>query len=261
MKTRIRELTEKESLSHGELSHFKRLINEVYPKGNISIVSDAWDFWKVIYEYLPALKDEILARDGRVVIRPDSGDPVNIICGARMSCNPMNKEYESSTKGYGEGAYKALWDIFGGTTNDKGYKVLNPKIGLIYGDSITQDRQKEILKSLEAKGFTASNLVLGIGSHTYQHVTRDTHGFAMKATWGMVNGKPVDIFKDPKTDDGVKKSAKGLLMVIQGEQELQLIQEVSQLEEHSGCLETVFENGKLVKETTLSEIRQRINDE
>jgi nicotinamide phosphoribosyltransferase len=147
--------------NENEIDTFRRLITETYPSGIVSIVSDTWDFWKVMTEYLPALKEEILARDGRVVIRPDSGDPADIICGP-----DRYKDYPDGTKwtqAEWKGAYELLWDTFGGTINEKGYKVLNPKVGMIYGDSITLERQKDILARLEAKGFCASNLVLGIG--------------------------------------------------------------------------------------------------
>lgn len=137
-----------------EFETFKRLINETYPTGIVSIVSDTWDFWKVITDYLPRLKDTILARDGRVVIRPDSGDPVKIICGD-PEADPNSPEYN--------GAYQLLGEIFGTTVNEKGYKVLDTHIGLIYGDSITLERQRQIYSQLEDKGFAATNLVLGIG--------------------------------------------------------------------------------------------------
>ncbi len=156
-----------------ELETFRRLITELYPSGIVSIVSDTWDFWKVMTQYLPALKTEILARNGRVVIRPDSGNPADIICGKPgSSIMPINK-----------GAYELLWDTFGGKINAKGFKELNTHVGMIYGDSITPAIQVEILDRLAAKGFSASNLVLGIGSFTYEYTTRDTFGFAMKATW------------------------------------------------------------------------------
>jgi nicotinamide phosphoribosyltransferase len=230
-----------------EINTFKRLITELYPNGIVSIVSDTWDFWKVMTEYLPTLKTEILARNGRLVIRPDSGDPVKIICGDNESTNSDVKK----------GAYELLWDTFGGEINDKGFKVLNGKVGMIYGDSITLDRQKQILELLEVKGFSASNLVLGIGSFTYEYVTRDTFGFAMKATWGQVNGIEKDIFKNPKTDSGFKKSAKGL----SENGKIKLKDQVSKEVENTGLLETVFVDGKLVKETSLSEIREILKNQ
>jgi nicotinamide phosphoribosyltransferase len=200
-------------------------------------------------EYLPSLKNEILARDGRLVVRPDSGDPVKIICG------DSDSENESVKKG----AYEILWDVFGGEINSKGYKVLNGKVGMIYGDSITLDRQQQILEQLEAKGFSASNLVLGIGSYTYEYVTRDTYGFAMKATWGQVNGIGKDIFKNPKTDSGFKKSAKGLLKVYSENGKLKLKDQVSKEEESDGLLETVFLDGVLFKDYSLGEIRAKLD--
>lgn len=137
-----------------EFGTFKRLITEIYPTGIVSIVSDTWDFWQVITEYMPKLKDTIMSRDGRVVIRPDSGDPVKIICGD-PEADPNSPEYK--------GAYQLLGEIFGTTVNEKGYKVLDTHIGLIYGDSITLERQKQIYAQLEEKGYAATNLVLGIG--------------------------------------------------------------------------------------------------
>ena len=150
-----------------EFETFERLINETYPTGIVSIVSDTWDFWQVITDYLPILKDTILARDGRVVIRPDSGDPVKIICGDPNAA-PGTPEFY--------GAYELLGDIFGTTLTENGYKVLDDHIGLIYGDSITLERQDQIYSQLEAKGFAATNLVLGVGSFTYQFKSRDSLG-------------------------------------------------------------------------------------
>lgn len=247
----------------GELETFKRLITEIYPNGIISIVSDTWDFWKVMTEYLPALKKEILARDGRVVIRPDSGNPVDIICGydkpKELYRNPIDAQHYWALAHEAKGAYELLWDIFGGTINEQGYKVLNPKVGLIYGDSITYDRQKEILAKLEAKGFAASNLVLGIGSYSFQYTTRDCLGFAMKATFGVVNGEEREIYKDPKTDSGLKKSLKGLLQIYKDESgKIKVKDQCTWEEESQGLLEPVFKNGKLLKDFSLTEIRERL---
>lgn len=248
-----------------ELETFKRLITEVYPTGFVSIVSDTWDFWKVMTEYLPKLKDEILARDGRLVIRPDSGDPVHIIAGYKhedFETWQEQTEVQNRMSSTAEwvGAYQVPWDIFGGTVNEKGYKVLNPKVGIIYGDSITLERQKEIYKRLEERGFAATNLVLGVGSYTYQYKSRDSLGFAMKATWCQVNGEGREIFKDPKTDDGTKKSLKGLICV-QGDGDKYVAEDqVSKEQEEKGYLQTVFEDGKLVKEWTLDQIRANVDN-
>lgn len=211
----------------GELYAIRRLICELYPKGIVSIVSDTYNFWRVIEEYLPLLKNEILAREGRVVIRPDSGDPVDIICG-----------YDGA-----KGVIEVLWDIFGGSITERGYKLLDPHIGVIYGDSITIRVAEEILISLEAQGFASGNIVFGIGSYTYQHVTRDTFGFAMKATSGVVNGGRRDIFKNPKTDSGVKKSARGLLRVEFENGEYVLNENQTEEQEKQGALKTIFIDG------------------
>lgn len=241
-----------------EINTFRRLITELYPNGIVSVVSDTLDFWKVMTEYLPQLKNEILERNGRVVIRPDSGEPVDIICGTYSGSDYRKLDNRNKWTAEEKGAYEILWDIFGGTINEKGYKTLNPKVGLIYGDSITLDRQKKILEKLQAKGFSASNLVLGIGSFTYEYVTRDTFGFAMKATWGKVNGISKNIFKNPKTDSGFKKSAKGLLCVIEENDTLKLIDQVTPKLEDSGLLNLIFTNGNLIKEYNLQDIRNTL---
>lgn len=235
-----------------EIGTVKRLINTVYPAGIVSIVSDTWDFWKVITEFLPALKQDILDRNGKVVIRPDSGDPVKIIAGD-PEAKPGSPEYK--------GAIECMWEIFGGSTTGKGYKLLDPHIGLIYGDSITPERQVQILEALKQKGFSSYNVVLGIGSFTYEYVTRDTYGFAMKATYGEVNGKGRAIFKDPKTDDGTKKSAKGLISVFKnGNKKLEYKDDCTWEEEATGELKTVFKNGKVIVDQSLEEIRERIKE-
>lgn len=363
---------------------YRRLITEVYPKGIVSIVSDTWNLWNVLTNILPSLKNEILARDGKIVIRPDSGDPVDIICGTLKSLGKnstkklknvydavrelfyeeddnMNSAVDTFRSGYevydvlehlmeytfddikyyfksefglepidephyikddlknaittmlnalynniydpnnslgyhsnfnGKNGYRVrnyvecfsaeidekkikveiyeregdsethinvykeeltseekgvielLWETFGGYVNKKGFKVLNPKIGAIYGDSITLERADEICKRLIQKGFSTQNIVFGIGSYTYQYNTRDTYGFAVKSTYCEVNGEPREIFKDPITKgNAIKKSAKGLLKVEKND-EYYLIDQVSQEEEKQGHLKTVFKGSK-----------------
>ena len=236
-------------MKDGELATFRRLINEVYPNGIVSIVSDTWDFWKVVTEYTVELKKEILARNGKVVIRPDSGDPIKIICG--------DPDAEHGSPEF-KGAIECLWDVFGGTKTEQGYKLLDEHIGLIYGDSITLERAEKILEGLKQKGFASGNVVFGVGSFTYQYVTRDSFGFAMKATSGVVNNQRRDIFKSPKTDSGTKKSAKGLLRVEKENGKYVLYDNQTEDQEKLGDLEVVFLNSKLMKEQTLSEIRKRI---
>lgn len=235
--------------TEGEIDSLEHLITNVTPNGIISIVSDTWDLWKLVGEYLPQLKDKIMSRDGTVVIRPDSGDPVKIICG----------DTEGKTELERKGLVECLWDIFGGTKQD-GLKLLDGHIGAIYGDSITLERQDLIIKGLLAKGFVP-NVVLGIGSYTYQYVTRDTHGSAVKATdvqFGTGNHQP--IFKDPKTDRS-KKSAKGLLRVCRDANEELYLMDCVHPDDEGGVLETVFEDGLLVRETSLEDIRKLVNSQ
>jgi nicotinamide phosphoribosyltransferase len=330
-----------------ELETFRYLMKQ-FPTGNLSIVSDTWDLWKVLTIILPTLKEEILTRDGKVVIRPDSGDPVEIICGKntrtivadsyedfleeaeeilheeltdqtphgecggdisdrfyydgklydvnyKPDWNRYDKQYyfienfggnkttakELEVNPADKGVIELLWDLFGGTINKQGYKVLDPHIGAIYGDSINRDRAERICERLMEKGFATTNMVFGIGSFTYQFNTRDTFGFAMKATYvevlspceeaddctnypedckSCVNIKPRGrtIFKDPITDDGTKKSAKGLLRV---NEDMTLSNEVSWKEEAGGMLEEIYCNGWFEKRTTITEIRETLKKE
>jgi len=233
----------------GEKESLVRLLTEIAPKGILSVVSDTWDFWKLVTEYLPELKELITTRDGQLVIRPDSGDPVKIICG----------DPEADTEHERKGLVECLWDIFGGTEVD-GLKALDSHIGAIYGDSITLARQDEIITKLEAKGFIPT-VVLGIGSFTYQYVTRDTNGSAMKATSVKIDGEDVAIQKAPKTDSS-KKSAKGLLKVIWVKGVgLQAVQDVTRKEflAPDNLLKPIFRNGKLLQEVTLQDVRDMID--
>lgn len=239
--------------SHGmnEIETFEYLL-DLYPEGIVSIVSDTWNLWDVLTNVLPKLTDKILARKGKVVIRPDSGDPVKILLGdphASMS-SPQNL-----------GVINLLARLFG-TTICKGYRSLDPHIGVIYGDSITPDRCDQILSGLQGKGMASTNIVLGIGSYTYQYITRDTYGFAMKATWADINGEPHALFKKPITDDGGKNSARGRLAVIDTDQGLSLIQGVTpEVERTISRLTPVWRDGKWSRRDSLTTIRERLNKE
>ena len=261
-----------------EIDTYRRLINELYPTGIVSIVSDTWDFWQVVEKYLPKLKEDIMKRDGRVVIRPDSGDPVDIICGLRTNphyhtCIKEGKyycdfdpfmddekdNYTEVSEGQYYGAYYMLGKIFGWNTTINDYRYPSTKVGLLYGDSITLERQRDIYARLESAHMAACNLVLGIGSFTYQFKSRDSLGFAIKATACVVNGKLKEIFKHPKTDDGTKNSLKGLIRVEKEDGKYVAYDQQDEAHEMLGCLETVFLNGELRRDYTLSEIRNRVN--
>lgn len=239
-----------------ERDTYERLITQTYPTGIISIVSDTWDLWNTLVNIIPSLKSEILARDGgegsidKVVIRPDSGDPVLIMTGD-PAADPESPE--------GKGVIQLLWDTFGGTVNPLGYKVLNPKIGAIYGDSITLDLCQRMCDNLKKNGFASTNMVYGIGSYTYQHNTRDTLGYAMKSTLTVQNGKEVAIFKDPATDDGIKKSAKGGVAVVADAIGRLTLQDGHGIIQQKECqMDVVFKDGKVLRNDSLAAIRKRL---
>lgn len=248
-------------LEQAEQIFILKMITKTFPTGIFSYVSDTFDYWGVLTNILPRIKDDILGRADtnspvptRFVLRPDSGDVVEVICGLRvapewMSTNDTNMDQYDVVKidgkyfrytlnevyDYGEfagydfileeevpehevkGSIEVLWGLFGGTITDEGYKQLNSKVGLLYGDSINLQNLQEIINRLKAKGFASTNVIFGIGSFTYQYNTRDTFGMAVKATFAQFMGKDgvydVELFKDPKTSDGEKKSAKGKLAV------------------------------------------------
>lgn len=282
-----------------EISCVKRLLTEVHPTGKLSMVSDSYDYWNMINNLIPACKEEILNRDGVLYPRGDSGDPVEI-----------------TTK-----TVFALWETFGGTTNSKGYKVLDSHIRVIYGDSITPIRQRKIYQILMDNGFSVENVALGAGGFSMlcreedadyyngtmqpskgtrlQPFTRDTFGVAIKTTWGEYkrlgpsieheNGlctsdlveKKVgfDIFKDPKTDTNkLKKSQKGCCRVMnvpwinattfESGETITFVDGLTLEEAHNestegvhllaNLLKPVFLNGKLIRETSFNEIRNRL---
>lgn len=237
--------------SVGELETFRRLL-QLYPTGTVAIVSDTFNLWKVLTEYLPALKDEIMARDGKLVIRPDSGDPEKILCG-----DPASSLYPQTW-----GVIRVLDEVFGGTQNAAGYWSLDPHIGAIYGDSITMDRAASITARLKDMGRASTDVALGVGSFSYQFQTRDTFGSAMKATWAEIDGKGVNLFKNPVTDDGTKKSATGRLAVIRNTARdhdwggLFLMQQVDEEEEAISLLQPVWEDGRFLAHQSFEDVRK-----
>lgn len=234
----------------GEVKTFTRLLSEVYPTGIVSIVSDTWDFWNIVTNVAKEIKPVSMSRNGKCVFRPDSGDPVLVICG-----DPEAKDGTPQQKG----AVQCLWETFGGTETSTGHRALDGHVGLIYGDSITLERAQEIVTRLDAQGFASCNVVFGIGSLTFTHVTRDTLGSAIKSTYGEVNGEPREIFKDPKTDDGVKKSARGLIRVEKEGNDFVLYDRQTWEQEGRGALEPVFQDGKLMRYESFDTIRKRLH--
>lgn len=273
---------------------FKRLITEIYPSGIVSVVADTFDYWKALTKFAAKLKDEIMQRDGKVVFRPDTGDPVKVVVGytwrdvdglrTKDFANALNEEEYQAVRFDGKfytigsgwdsindyveiielsaaevkGSIECLWEIFGGTVSAQGYKMLDPHVGLIYGDSITLERAQQICEGLKKKGFASTNIVFGIGSYTYQYVTRDTDGYAVKATFAKIDGVNKEIFKSPK-GASFKKSAKGLTAVYKDADGEFYLKDQATWDEVNNCeFVKVFENGELLKDWTLAEIRSNL---
>ncbi|CAK0777594.1 nicotinamide phosphoribosyltransferase [Gammaproteobacteria bacterium] len=230
------------SATRGEESAFAGLL-ALYPTGVLSIVSDTFDLWQVLTRFLPDLRESVLGRDGKLVIRPDSGDPEKILCGDPNATGPAQR-----------GVVGLLWDTFGGTEHG-GYKRLDPHVGVIYGDSITLERAETITENLRKQGFASTNVVFGIGSFTYQYVTRDTHGSAIKATWAEVDGVGVNLRKTPVTDNGLKFSATGRLAVTDN---WELIERASPEQEAKSLLQPVWEDGEFISCESFDTIRNRV---
>lgn len=321
----------------GEFECYRHLIEDVFPAGPLSMVSDTYDYWNVLTNYLPRFKASIMNRNGKIIIRGDSGDPVDIICGTLKAKDYMvvdgltedgikayfkkkaedeypwngtsetwyrvrigdylyevtcEHEWIAETDDgeggcYGEtvefvdykktyitpemkGTVEILFEIFGGYINAKGFKVLDEHIGAIYGDAITYERAVEIYQRLMDKQYAVTCVTLGIGSYTYQCVTRDSLGQALKATNAIIDGKETQIYKDPKTDhsagNNFKKSQKGMCYVYEDEsgdilyKDCLTFEDMESEEYANNMLETIFEDGVMVKEYSLAEIRARLNN-
>ena len=327
-----------------ERETFRRLLTEVYPDTSFAAVSDSYDFWNVVTNILPSLREEIEAHNGFIGIRHDSDEPVHALCG--INCINLNKilcgepevnnfeDFESlvyeivnddlhfdeveevyfeykfkdiTYKGVfdiipyvesydhkgrewiayettflreertpeDKGMVESLYELFGGYTNSKGYKVMNPKLKAVYGDSITIPRAKEIYKRLEEKGFAANNVSLGVGSFSMECLeedgilkpfTRDSFSIAVKATYCIYNNngeeKEIFIYKDPKGCSG-KKSLKGLCRVVEDYKEIKVVQELNQQQydvlKPASLFVNYFKDGN-VNKYSFKDIRSRMED-
>ena len=228
-----------------EITLIRRLLTEIYPNTSFSAVLDSYDYWNIIDNVLPQLRDEIMGHNGCMLMRGDSGDCVEVVTKTVFK----------------------LWETFGGTVNSKGYKVLDPHVKAIYGDSITIQRCEEIYKILMENGFACSNVALDVGSFSMQCVeeegilkpfTRDTFSSCIKATYCEIAGQPYPIFKNPK-DGGFKKSQKGCCVVKLDENGNYTYKDeytwAEAINDTENQLVTVFKDGKMVKEQSLAEIR------
>lgn len=232
-----------------EESLLRRLLTTVYKDTSFSYVSDSFDYWSLVNDTLPKLKKEIMEHNGKFLVRPDSGDIVEI------SVKTVQKLYE----------------IFGGSVNSKGYKELNPKVGIIYGDGCQYSKIEEIWTKLEKLGFAADTILFGVGAFSFTAMctpedgmvclTRDTFGFAMKSTDCVINGKEYTIQKNPKTDQNhLKKSHKGLCCVTKdGDDYVCRDGYTSETLPADNLLITVYRDGQFVRTTNFANIRERLN--
>lgn len=228
-----------------EFQAFERML-DLYPAGIVSIVSDTYDLWNVLTNFAAKLKSRILARDGRVVFRPDSGDPPKIICGDPDAGTGSDEWL---------GGLQLLDRTFGHTVNKKGFRVIDPHVGMIYGDGMFFERFDRTLGLMKEMGYASSNLVIGVGGLLLQQHNRDDQGFAIKATFAEVNGVTRELMKDPVTDTK-KKSHKGLLALYKDARGRYYTKDRCTAEEESqSLLEEVFLNGKITRMTTFDEIR------
>ena len=234
-----------------ERTFLKRLLTELYPNTSFSCVCDSYDYWNVVENILPSLKDEIMAHNGCFLVRGDSGDCVDVVTKTVFK----------------------LWELFGGTVNTKGYKVLDPHVKALYGDSITVERAEKIYQILMDNGFAASNVSLGVGSFSMHCIeedgmlkpfTRDTFSSCIKACDAIINGKEYPIFKDPKTDretgDGFKKSQRGACRVFLKDGELTYEDGLTYEESlKNNIMQPIFRDGKLLVDYTIKQVRNQLN--
>ncbi len=224
----------------GELDIFKHVL-ETIPTGLVACVSDSYDIFKACEEYWgEELKEKIMNRDGVLVVRPDSGDPIRTLLTI----------------------FEILFDKFGYRTNEKGYRVLPPKIKVIQGDGVNYDAIKDMYTALKEAKISAENLALGMGGALLQKLDRDTQKFAIKCSYAVVDGKDVDVQKSPTEMDkdgnitpSFKKSKAGRLKLVKTDEGYKTLRQEDQ-PELKDELVTVFENGKIIKEYTFEEIRE-----
>lgn len=227
-----------------EFAFLEHLLEIAPPDAIVSVVADSYDFERFVSEYIGTrLKERILARPGQVVVRPDSGNPPTM---ALKAC-------------------EILWEKFGGRENKRGYKVLDPHVGVIYGDGINEESIRHILELVTyTNGFSTDGIVFGMGGALLQDVTRDTHSFAFKASAIQVNGEWRDVWKRPATDPA-KNSKRGRLALVQQPgghlttlRMDSLNQLPSDLKDAADLLRPVYRNGEILVRDTLKDIQGRV---
>lgn len=246
-----------------EMCFIIHLLTEVQPSGTITYVADTYDYWGVVGKVLPIIREVIMDRDGCFSVRPDSGNPVDIICGT-APISVSQKDYDQYTWEQ-LGTLRTLAYFFGGAENEKGYWVLPKQIRMIYGDAITADITRKVCQWCVETCFSLENLCFGIGAYTYQYVTRDTRGYAIKAT-AMRHGSygEIPLYKQPKTDLR-KKSPRGAVAIIKDPNgEYHLIENLTITDAEcypENIMVTKFEDGEMKNVEDFETIRARLNAE
>lgn len=228
---------------------------DVNPTGIASSISDTFNLWRVITDgYCGKFKDKILERDGKIVCRPDSGSPEHIICG-----NPSGETREEQL-----GALRLLDEGFGSNFNEKQFREIDSRVGLIYGDGIFYQRAQQILSRMAGMGYASNQIVFGSGGLLLNQWSRDTLKLAIKGSHCIVNGEYRDLQKDPITDQG-KRSKKGLLKLEKYDTDIgvsyRTLSEVTPEEEEQGELEVVYLDGEIKRFQTLDNIRDTLEAE
>lgn len=213
-----------------------------YPTGLVACVSDSYDIWNAVNNIWGGqLRDKVISRQGTLIVRPDSGDPLPVILQT----------------------FNGLWEKFGGETNSKGYRVLAPCVRVIQGDGVNFHSISQIVKGINDAGWSMDNLAFGMGGALLQSVNRDTQKFAWKASAIRRDGKWYPVYKNPKTDPG-KQSRAGRFQVSNVSGQFVTIpfnrdESAYPFPQPGDIMETVFENGEITKEYNLKEIRQRVS--
>jgi nicotinamide phosphoribosyltransferase len=229
-----------------EVDAYRNMLKQFAKPGAIvAVVSDSYDIYHAIREHWgKALKDEIIQSGATIVVRPDSGDPVEVV----HQCIVL------------------LDEAFGHTVNSKGYKVLN-YVRVIQGDGINPNSIRAILERVTSDGYATDNVAFGMGGALLQQLNRDTQKFALKCSAARVNGQWIDVYKDPITDKG-KQSKRGRMTLLQHREygtfktipvpaEAASLDDIEKPLGFEDAMRTVFENGKIVNDYTFAEIRKR----
>ena len=217
-----------------EVDAYRNVLTE-YPEGILSIVVDSFDVYRAAEEMFGGvLREQVLARDGLLVLRPDSGDPVQVLLRLLPDAGRALRQH----------------------TQPCGYKMLHPKIRLLWGDGIGLESVERILDNVLAERWSAANLIFGMGGALLQKVNRDTQKFAFKCSSATVNGELRDVFKEPITDPG-KDSKRGKLALVRTPRGLETVHCPGNCEMNGDLLEPVFRNGEVLRHQTLDDVRAR----